>query len=175
MSSATFLPVVLLLIAALALYLLARHLRQRSGLPQGKVIYSDTGAWQRNDHSFYSATYGVSGKPDYLVRERKDIIPVEVKSSVAPSAPHEGHVMQLAAYCLLVEETTGSRPTYGIIQYADRSFRVDYTERLRDRLLETLSQMRQVATQPNGPRRDHQNPRRCATCGVRESCDQRLM
>ena len=174
MDSPALILVVILLVAALVLYVFARQLRKRTGLPQGKVIYSDTGAWQRNEQSFFSAAYGVTGKPDYLVRQQKAIIPVEVKSSPAPASPREGHVMQLAVYCLLVEENLGQRPPYGLIHYADRNFRVDYTDELREQTLQTLSKMRQAAELADGPHRSHQNPRRCASCGVRETCDERL-
>ena len=174
MPTASAVIVTLLVIAALALFLISRRLRKHTGLPRGRIIYTDTGAWQRNEQSLYSSTYRVIGKPDYLVRDGDDIIPVEVKSSPAPSVPREGHVMQLAVYCLLVEENMGRRPPYGLIRYADKSFDIEYTEELRDNMLNTLSRMRAEAELPDGPHRDHNNPRRCATCGVREHCDERL-
>jgi hypothetical protein len=40
-----------LLLLAVLLWLAARWLRRRSGLPAGQVIYSDTGAWRRNDRT----------------------------------------------------------------------------------------------------------------------------
>lgn len=174
MDSTTLILAVLLIITALALYIFARRLRRRSGLPEGEVIYSDTGAWQRNERSFFSDIYGVTGKPDYLVRHQKTIVPVEVKSSPAPASPREGHVLQLAVYCLLVEENLGQRPPYGVIQYADCNFRVDYTDELRARLLQTLDAMRRSSEFPSGPHRSHHSPRRCASCGVRETCEERL-
>ncbi|NIV28571.1 MAG: CRISPR-associated protein Cas4, partial [Anaerolineae bacterium] len=48
------------------------------------------------------------------------------------------HVLQLAAYCLLVEEQEGQAPAYGILKYGDRAFEVDYTVSLRDGLLRTI-------------------------------------
>ena len=83
-------------------------------------------------------------------------------------------MLQLAVYCLLVEDSLGRRPPYGLIRYADRSFTVDYTDELRQSLLDMVLQMRQDAALPDGPHRDHHNPRRCAACGLRESCDERL-
>jgi CRISPR-associated exonuclease Cas4 len=174
-SSVAFVTTICLLVAALALYVFARQLRRRSGLPDGKVIYSDTGAWQRNEQSFFSATYGITGKPDYLVRDHKMIVPVEVKSSSAPTTPREGHVMQLAMYCLLVEENMSQRPAYGMIQYSDRAFKVEFTDELRAHVLHTLSEMRLAAELSDGPHRSHQNPHRCSGCGLREACDERLM
>lgn len=175
MDSAALVFAIFLLIAAVALLVMARRLHQRSGLPHGKVIYSDTGAWRRNEQAFFSAVYGVTGKPDYLVRDQKTIIPVEVKSGPAPTTPREGHVLQLAVYCLLVEENLGQRPGYGLIQYADRTFTVNYTDNVRESMLRILDEMRLAAKLPSGPHRSHHNPRRCASCGVRDACDERLM
>lgn len=166
--------VVLLAVVALALWWAAGRLRRRAGLPQGRLIYSDAGAWRRNEQSLYSARYRLVGKPDYLVRDGATVIPVELKSGPAPAQPREGHVLQLAAYCLLVEETLGVRPDCGIIRYADRQFTVDYTPRLQAQLLACLQALQRDAVLPDGPARSHESPTRCATCGVRAACDQRL-
>ncbi len=166
--------IVALVVAALALWWLSARLRQCAGLPAGRVIYSDAGAWRRNEQPLYAARYQLVGKPDYLVRDGATLVPVELKTGPAPLEPREGHVLQLAAYCLLVEETQGVRPAYGIIRYADRQFAVDYTPRLRAWLLECLEAMQRDAELPQGPARNHQAPARCATCSVRAACDQRL-
>jgi len=163
-----------LLLGALALLLIALRMRRSTGLPAGRLIYTDTSNWQRNMQSLYSHKHRLAGKPDYLIQDGKSVIPVELKSGEAPQEPREGHVMQLAAYCLLVEETYQTRPTYGIIQYADRQFAVDYTDALRTSLLEQMTQMRTEGYLPSGPHRSHTDPSRCAGCGVRHECNQRL-
>jgi CRISPR-associated exonuclease Cas4 len=116
----------------------------------------------------------LAGKPDYVVRDGRAIIPVEVKSSRAPAeGPRQGHLLQLAAYCLLVEETEGVRPAYGILSYADQAFRVDNTHELRRALLATLETMRRDLARDRS-RRSHADPARCRRCGVRAECDERL-
>lgn len=162
-----------LIVIAIALLVIARRLRLRSGLPAGQVIYSDAGAWQRNERALFSPAYGIAGKPDYLVRSGDAITPVEVKSSSAPARPWPGHVLQLAAYCLLVEEALGARVTQGIIQYADRRFVVEYTPALKAELLRAVDEMR-AALDAGDAHRSHDDPGRCARCGVREACDERL-
>lgn len=162
-----------LLVIAVALMIAARRLRLRSGLPAGRVIYSDAGAWQRNERALYSPTHGISGKPDYLVRAGDTVTPVELKSSPAPPQPWPGHVLQLAAYCLLVEEALGARVTQGIIQYADQRFVVEYTPALKAELLRIVGEMR-TALDAGDAHRNHADRRRCARCGVREACDERL-
>lgn len=149
------------------------RLRKQTGLPEGRVIYSDTGAWQRNKRSLFSSTHRITGKPDYLIRTHDGIVPVEVKSSAAPARPREGHVLQLAAYCLLIEEALGERVSHGIIQYADQQLAIDYTPALKDELLRVMGEMRS-ALQVGDAHRDHGDANRCISCGVRAVCEERL-
>ncbi len=165
---------VLLLLASLLLLRLADWQRQRTGLPQGQVIYADTGAWKRVEQPLFSPHYRLTGKPDYLLDDDGQIVPVEVKSGAAPPQPYPSHVLQLAAYCLLVEEAFGTRPSYGIIRYRDDTFAVDFTPQLEDRLLTTLSDMRQDAATDDVPR-SHDNPAQCAACGYHPYCHQSLV
>ncbi len=173
-------PRVILLACALILFLgglfllrWARRLHEQTGLPQGQVIYADTGAWNRCEKPLFSRRYLLTGRPDYLVDDRSTRIPVEVKSTVCPPSPYRSHVLQLAAYCLLVEEEYGQPPPYGIIKYHDQAYAVEYTEQLRAQLLSVLAEMRQdLAADDVGP--SHANPNRCRSCGYRGECEERL-
>jgi CRISPR-associated exonuclease Cas4 len=171
-----WLLLVALLLAGLGLWLLVRSAaaRRHTGLPLGRVTYVDTGAWDRCERPLFSNRHRLTGRPDYLVRGREGVVPVEIKSGTAPEQPYPAHVLQLAAYCLLVEEQEGQAPPYGILKYSDHAFEVDYTPGLRAELLRTLDGIRRDL----GARdvdRDHDDPRRCQGCGFRERCDQRLM
>lgn len=143
-------------------------------LPTGKIIYTDNETWFPNTQPLIDEKLQLVGKPDYLI-ERQDgmIVPVELKSGRAPRYPHDGHVMQLMAYCLLVETAYGVRPDYGVIQYQDRAFSIEFTEELEENLLDILVEMRE-AQFTNEQHRSHTIPPRCASCGVRDFCDQRL-
>jgi CRISPR-associated exonuclease Cas4 len=166
------LALLLLLVGAVLLWL-ARRLRARSGLPAGRVVAADVGPWRRLDRPLFSRRHGLTGRPDYVVADGADLIPVEVKSARAPARPYASHVLQLAAYCLLVAETSGRRPPYGILRYADRTFQIPYTRELEEQLLEVLEAMREDLAAGDAPRR-HQDPRRCAACGYREVCEEAL-
>jgi hypothetical protein len=72
------------------------------------------------------------GKPDYLLQRREGLIPVEVRPTRRAKQPYESDMMQLAAYCLLVEVCLGERPPYGLLRYANHTFRIDYDDALRD-------------------------------------------
>jgi CRISPR-associated exonuclease Cas4 len=165
---------VLLLLTGLWLLRRAGRQRQRSGLPPGRVIYADTGAWDRVERPLFSRRHRLTGKPDYLLDDGGEIIPVEVKSGAAPPQPHPSHVLQLAAYCLLIQETYGARPSYGIVRYRDRAFAVDFTAHLEARLLDTLDEIRRAAAADDVPR-SHENPAQCAACGYRPFCNQSLV
>jgi CRISPR-associated exonuclease Cas4 len=164
---------VALLVAALLLLRQAERQRRRTGLPQGRVIYADTGARSRVERPLFSRRYRLTGKPDYLLDDGGEIIPVEVKSGKAPPQPYPSHVLQLAAYCLLVEETYNACPSYGVIRYRDQAFAVDFTPELEDWLLLTLNEMREGFSASNVPR-NHGNAAQCAACGYRPYCDQSL-
>jgi len=160
------LGLVLLIAGSIAL-LVARAARRRSGVPAGAVRYSDTGDEGEMPAALQARSYGLAGRPDYLVQQGRQVIPVEVKSRAAPPAPHYSHVLQLAAYCLLVEENYG-RPDYGILRYADRSFHIPYTPELRQEVIETLAQMRDLSTAGEAP--TGRQTARCRQCGYREDC-----
>jgi CRISPR-associated exonuclease Cas4 len=81
--------------------------------------------------------------------------------------------MQLAAYCVLVEETSKVAPPYGLLRYAEQTFRLDYTEQVREEVLALLDQMRDDLDQPDCDR-SHDDERRCLSCGFFEACEQAL-
>src|SRR5574338_110360 len=146
----------LILLALIFLWQSARQ-RQESGVPGGRIIYTDTRAWGKVERPLYDGALGLTGKPDYLVQSEGRIIPVEVKSGRAPDAPYDSHIYQLAAYCLLVERTYGKRPSYGIIHYSDRDFAVDFTPELESSLLDLLGEMRRDQARPDVDR-SHEQP-----------------
>lgn len=152
---------------AIALGVVSVLLLRRSGI-RGRVVASDS-VVSRPSRVLRSARYGIAGKPDYLVQEHGLIAPVELKPSRESDAPWLRDVVQLAAYCLLLEETEPRFAGYGYLRYAHRTFRIDFTERVRNELLRTIAGMRADLTAsdvlPN-----HRDPRRCARCMLVSVC-----
>ena len=147
--------------------------RQAAGLPGGRIIYTDTRGWGKLEKPLFNAALGLTGKPDYLIQQNGQIIPVEVKSGRAPEAPYDSHIYQLASYCLLLEKTYGKRPPYGIIHYEGRDFAVDYTRELEASLLDLLAEMKRDEAKKEVPR-SHEQASRCKRCGFRDVCDQKV-
>ena len=163
-----------LILAAIIFFWISNRQRESAGLPGGRVIYTDTRAWGKVERPLFHQGLGLTGKPDYLIQQNGQIIPVEVKSGRAPEAPYDSHIFQLASYCLLVDKTYGQRPPYGIIHYNDRDFAVDYTQELESKLLDLLVEMKRDEHKRDVPR-SHEQVSRCARCGFRKVCDESLV
>lgn len=149
----------------------ARSLRLEDGVPDGDVIYSDL---DRPASALYSRALAISGKPDYIVKSRNNsLIPVEIKSGIA-RAPYQGHILQLAAYCSLVEENYRKPVSYGIIVYSDGvQHKVKFDRALRKDLLMTLDEMRR-ALESGCLKRGHNQRNKCHSCSFRHSCESSL-
>lgn len=162
-----------LLFLGIVLWRAGVRTRQATGLPTGEVVYTDTGAWEQVPKPLLSRRYGLVGKPDYLVRVRAGqqmtLVPVEVKSRRRPAITPDGHILQLATYCLLVEDVHKMRPAYGLLHYADATLQIPYTDDLRRTVLEIAEAIRRARTAPD-LHRDHDDPARCRGCGYAHAC-----
>ncbi len=165
--------IIALFLIALVLFWQSGRQRREAGLPGGRIIYTDTDGWGKVERPLYNRELNLTGKPDYLVRQGKTVIPVEVKSGRAPESPYDSHIFQVASYCLLVEKTYGKRPPYGIIHYQDRDFAIDYTPELEFALMDLLAEMQRDEYRKDIDR-SHEQAARCGGCGFREICDQNL-
>jgi CRISPR-associated exonuclease Cas4 len=119
-----------------------------------------------------SERYRLVGRPDVLRRLPDGrIVPIELKSRAPPpQGPPASHVVQVAAYCLVVEETTGIAPPFGLLRYADgQEFRVAWTPGRRAELLRLRAEVDRPYDGRATPSRA-----KCARCGWRAGCDARF-
>jgi CRISPR-associated exonuclease Cas4 len=137
------------------------------------VIFADHDQWGRIEESLYDPTFNLTGKPDFLIEQGDGIIPVEVKSGRGKSAPYDSHIYQLAAYCLLVNQTFGIKPPYGILHYNNKDISVDYTPQLEQETIDLLREIRSKERRRNIPR-SHELPNRCRRCSYLADCDQAI-
>ena len=162
----------LALLGGLLLWL-GRRQRERSGLPAGTVVYQDTEEMEAPERPLRSRRYGLVGRPDYLVetreRGKRFVVPVEVKSRRRPAQPYASHVLQLAAYCLLIEDNFDAAPPYGLLRYADATLQIPYTDELRRRVLDSADEIRR-ARRASDVGRSHGEAARCRACGYRAAC-----
>jgi CRISPR-associated exonuclease Cas4 len=170
---AIFLSITLFIVGLILLWQVQRR-RKAIGLPAGRVIYNDIDRWGSSELPLYDPELGITGKPDYLVVDGNQIIPVEVKSGRITNAPYDAHIFQLAAYCFLAHRHFNQKPAYGILHYPNRTFAIDYTPELQAALVDLLEQMRSQDKRRE-LQRSHDSVARCNRCGFRTRCNQRLM
>jgi CRISPR-associated exonuclease Cas4 len=181
MISAILFPVALVLLlfalALLALLLNERRARQQRliaerqralGLPAGKLIYEDADG---QGELLSSSQFPLIGKPDYIVQLPDGRpVPVELKLSVQNTlSPYNNHVVQIGAYCLILEDYFESPPTHGILRYADRDFTIDYTPALRRKVIRLLSEMEQY-NEHHAPPLTRQRAAKCRVCPFQPIC-----
>ena len=119
-----------------------------------------------------SEKYELRGKPDYIIRVGDDYIPVEEKTTER-NAPHLPHVIQLTAYCMLIEDKYGKSPPYGIIRYKNVQFKVPYELRWKEMVLELKKKMEDDLKRGEA-HRNHYNIKKCKNCVRKEFCPERL-
>jgi len=173
---------ILLVLLAMALVVVARAALARRhrrlpplppvGVPYHRAIYQDT---REAPGALLSArSLPLRGKPDILIDEGHAIIPVELKTGRTPAIPYPGHVLQVLAYCLLVDEHYHVRPTHGIIRYPARDVMVPYTAAEEQRVRALVWEMRDAQRAGAEQHRSHRQPGRCAACGFRARCREAL-
>jgi CRISPR-associated exonuclease Cas4 len=149
---------------------IASATRQRHRIA-GQLAYVDSA--RERPKVFVSERHGLSGRPDHVVVEGDHHIPVEVKTGRVPRGPLFSHILQVAAYCLLMEEEYGRAPPYGILRYGDVSHEIEYNDDLKRLLLTKLAEMRAAAAKGEA-HRNHNRPGKCIGCSRRAACPERL-
>jgi CRISPR-associated exonuclease Cas4 len=151
---------------------LTEELRRLHGIYKGKIEYTDK--MDNRTKMLYSKKHGLRGKPDYIVKLNGKYIPIEVKTGKIPRGPHFSHIIQIAAYCLLIEQNYKTRPPYGIISYSkEQKHKITYDDDLKKLLLEKMDEMRKCI-QLEEVHRNHKRPGKCRSCSRRDKCPEKL-
>ncbi len=130
----------------------------------GERLYSDTES--NPGVTLYSESLPLAGKPDYLLKNGKYLIPVEIKTGKTPYRPYRSHIMQLTAYCRLVKENYGIRPVYGVIRYPEKEFLIEYTNDNLTLLEEVIGEMLSLKNNEDLFTEDTQKVYYCSKCKI---------
>jgi CRISPR-associated exonuclease Cas4 len=169
-----------LLLVALALGILVlnerRYQRQRLlterhralGLPEGELVYEDADG---EGEPLSSSASPLVGKPDYIVQLPDGRpVPIELKLGVHDATiPYSNHSVQVAAYCLILEDYFVEAPTHGILRYADCEFTIEYTPALRKKVIKLLTEMERCSEQQPPPLAK-QRVAKCRACVFQPVC-----
>lgn len=143
-----------------------REIKQEHQIQEGKIKYTDL---DKPANPFFSNKIRLVGKPDYIVKQGNFHIPVEVKKG-NPKTPYQSHIMQLIAYCYLVEEKYNEKIPFGVLIYENTQIKVPYTEKEKAELLATMNIMRTQKVF----KRNHNSINKCHSCGFNSACDEKI-
>ena len=141
-------------------------LKDKHKIQEGTILYSDL---NKPAKSFFSKKYMIVGKPDYIIKDKNRIIPVELKFS-RHNHPQQNHIYQIAGYCQLVEENFNNFVPYGLIVINNQEqFKIPFNPQMRYELEKTLMEMRNFLISGK-ILRNHNDFNRCKNCSMKEHC-----
>jgi len=121
---------------------------------------------------------GISGRPDLILSENGYHIPVEIKSGRIPKGPYFSHILQLAAYGIIMEEEYGKRPPYGYIKYGPENAHVQFKIELDDKLMDVVLfekvECIKKALYTKEVHKNHNRSGKCRNCSRGEVCPEAL-
>lgn len=147
--------VIIVLIGLAMLFFLKREKSQLGILAESEPIYHDSTDLPAK--VLYATSLPLVGKPDALIKDGDQIIPVENKTGKSPRQYFIGHNMQLMAYCLLVEENYGIRPKGGILRYNDKEVKYMYTKEAEESVRKVVQEILKFKQIGKAPQCDHPN------------------
>jgi len=137
--------------------------------PQEDIAYV---GMQQESPLLESRRLGIRGRPDYIIRRDSSYIPVEKKTGRTPKGPLFSHIVQLIAYCMLVQESFGPVP-FGIIEYEEKKYSIDNSDELQDTVMELRDKLLRDREQDEA-HRNHERKGKCIYCSRRDVCHERL-
>lgn len=97
---------------------------------------------------------------------------MEIKFRNPPhSDPSDSDLAQLTAYCVLAQDVLGSAPPEGIIEYADRLWRIKYTPQGGRDVLQIVNDIGE-SQQSDSIHRNNKQPTRCRA--FKNICEERI-
>lgn len=167
------LALLLLIGASFALFLSLSAARKAEGKRQehainGEIRYVD----KDRPRMLRSERYGLLGRPDYILEVEGEMVPVEMKSGRTPRGPLFSHILQVGAYCLMLQEE-GQKVNRGILRYGDIEHEIEFDQELKDLVISKVADMREL--QKTGEvHRNHHRPGKCHSCSRKDKCPERL-
>ncbi|MBD3259704.1 CRISPR-associated protein Cas4 [Candidatus Woesearchaeota archaeon] len=114
----------------------------------------------------------LKGKIDRLEKHEDRLVPVEIKTGKAPKeGVWEGHLIQVAAYMLLLEDQFKKNTNEGIVDYINEKAKrkVKINPFLKDEVIKLKNKVKELLNSSQVPPMCNQE-KKCERCGIREEC-----
>lgn len=167
--------IVLVLVSLWVIHLFIREAKRRhkdSGFSPTQITLSIDGGSLLQEREYISPNQGLAGKPDALINEGGEIIPVERKPLAKKL--RDRYVAQLLVYMRLVEEFEGVRPSHGYLLLGPscRRIKVVNSESKQKWVDGLLREMRRILDGGEPTATPH--PIKCSKCDVKHQCSARM-
>ena len=147
-----------------------KNKEKESGIEKAATAMEIDGSNLMPARNYISDAQGIAGRPDAVIKEKGNFIPVEYKPLAKKI--RDRYVAQLLVYMRLIEEFEGKRPPYGylILGKNKRRVRIENTEKKQEWLQGLLDEMR--AHLENGEAlKATPHPKKCNRCPVKNDCE----
>lgn len=146
----------------------SQKLRKESGLGESSETLSIRGSSSLPTRTYLSPELGLSSRPDALVKEGEQLIPVDLHPTA--TKVRDRHVISLLVHMRLVEHFEGSRPPHGLLllgkeQRQVRIKNADEKQRWLDALMDEMYSILEGVPAVPAPSRY-----KCKSCDVRKLC-----
>jgi CRISPR-associated exonuclease Cas4 len=149
-------------------------------LPKGaEMVTVDDIGNRKGTKPLTSKRHYLVGAPDLVIEENGKKVPVEMKTGRIPVKPHFSHVMQLAAYLVLMDVNYDQETPYGYLEYSPskkerKRFKVDWDLMTKALVLSKVSEIRE-SERTGVVHRNHHREGKCRGCSRRQGCPERLV
>ncbi len=153
--------------------LFAKKQKQEAGIQGKQFTFSIEGSKTLPVKKYISDIQRLSGRPDALIIEKGEIIPVERKP--LGRKIRDRYVAQLLVYMRLVEEFEGKKPPYGYLVLGKkcRQVKIYNTDERQEWLQKILDDMHKALDEGEEKAVAAPHPQKCKKCKVRRHCDER--
>ncbi|OYT59000.1 hypothetical protein B6U81_06835 [Thermoplasmatales archaeon ex4484_30] len=168
--------IVLMIISANIFFYYSLYISEsilRKKIKYARMDENITYVGEKDSEEFISEKYGLRGKPDYVIEKDGEFIPVEEKTGRVPKGPLFSHMIQIIAYCMLIEDSMKKKPPYGILKYNGNVYRITYDENLKEVVMQLRENLLH-AMKKGEAHRNHSREGKCRNCSRREICPERL-
>ena len=146
-----------------------RIMREKRRLGKGTITYIDD---LNNAPLLVDEELCIRGRPDYIIFRDGEHIPVEEKTGRTPQGPYFSHIMQMAAYIILVQQNMG-KSTKGLIKYEYVDHEIVLDGKTKKTFIEIRNRL-DDAIRSGIVHRNHNRAGKCKGCSRREDCPENL-
>jgi CRISPR-associated exonuclease Cas4 len=114
----------------------------------------------------------LKGKIDRIEKHETKIMPVEIKTGKAPKeGVWEGHLIQIAAYMMLLEDQFNKKADEGVVDYINEKIKrtVKMNPFLREEVIKLKDKVKRLLNSTQVPEMCR-HEKKCDKCGIREEC-----